>query len=55
MNSKEFAKILRLYGHHAPDNNHPCETPAYDRGQKTHDSCTCGLTKIIKELEKENE
>ncbi len=51
MTNKEFAKILRLYGHHEPDNQHKCLTPCYDRGQKTHTDCTCGLTKIIEELE----
>jgi len=38
---------LRKYGEHLSS----CEVPCYDRGQKTHDSCTCGLTAAIKELE----
>ncbi len=49
---KNCAKLLRLYGEHGPDDSHPCHVPVFDRGQKTHDDCTCGLTKIIKEMEK---
>jgi len=52
MTNKKFAKILRIYGEHSTNNSNKCDVPCYDRGQKTHDQCNCGLTKIIEELEK---